>query len=200
MSGNVAKETAEEAPFCVADADVDDRFGRPLLFVTEAPGRSPVRYDAGCGVWSTKFAKSDNYWSPSSGIDDRCAGLARPFKRFCVTDQGGDEMPMIRLTTETMNLIRRQTLPDFRFIRHATEVDAGSWDVPINDEVAPQIAQQRLTPESDDAVVSRLARAAIWRRSGSQGRDTLLAPGRVAPPQPVILSPMGSLVAVLPRC
>jgi len=51
--------------------------------------------------------------------------------------------------------------------RHlATEIDDGSWDVPVNDEAAFQLAQERLSTENDDEVVSRLAQAEIGTRSG----------------------------------
>ncbi len=75
-------------------------------------------------------------------------------------------MPTIRLTTETMTLLRGQMPPGFRFVCLATETDDGSWGVPVNDEVAFRIARKRLSTESDDQVVLRLVQAEIGTQSG----------------------------------
>lgn len=73
-------------------------------------------------------------------------------------------MPMIRLKKETMDLIRTQTLPGFRFACTAKERDDGDWDLPVDDEVAYRIATERPPGENDDHVVSQLVRAPIGQK------------------------------------
>ena len=72
-------------------------------------------------------------------------------------------MPTIRLSTETLQLIREQTLPGFEFVSIARRRDDGDWDVPIDDEVAYMVANARQPNESDDDAVSRLVRASAVR-------------------------------------
>ena len=70
-------------------------------------------------------------------------------------------MPTIRVTSETLQLIREQSTPGFRYTSTARRRPDGDWDLPVDDEIAYAIAMVRLPGESDDDVVSRLVRAAI---------------------------------------
>ena len=73
-------------------------------------------------------------------------------------------MPTIRLTTDTMRLIRSQALPGFDFLSTARRRLDGDWDVPVDDDVAYRIALKRMPGETDDDVVSRPVRAAIGQQ------------------------------------
>jgi hypothetical protein len=72
-------------------------------------------------------------------------------------------MPMVRLSNDTIQLLRQQTTPGFTFVRTAKRREDGDWDVPVDDEVAFEIAVERLPGESDDDCVARLVRAAIGK-------------------------------------
>lgn len=73
-------------------------------------------------------------------------------------------MPMVKLSHDTLQLIREQTREGFTFACTASRRADGLWDVPVDDEVAIRIATERLPRETDDDVVSRLVRAASGRR------------------------------------
>lgn len=72
-------------------------------------------------------------------------------------------MPMIKMSDNTLQLIREQAQEGFKFVCTATHRADGLWDVPVDDEVAMKIAIERLPTETDDDVVSRLVRAAMGR-------------------------------------
>jgi hypothetical protein len=72
-------------------------------------------------------------------------------------------MPMIKVSDNTLQLIREQAQEGFNFVCTATRRTDGLWDVPVDDEVAMKIATERLPKETDDDVVSRLVRATISR-------------------------------------
>ncbi len=65
-------------------------------------------------------------------------------------------MPMVKVSSKTLQLIRARRPVGFRFGWAATELEDGSWHVPINDDVAAGIAMERVRGESDDGVVSRV--------------------------------------------
>ena len=73
-------------------------------------------------------------------------------------------MPTIRMTSETLQLIREQSSPGFRFVPTARRRPDDDWDLPVDDEVAYTIAMERVPGESDDDVVSRLVGAAAGRK------------------------------------
>jgi len=73
-------------------------------------------------------------------------------------------MPMIRITSETLQLIREQSSPGFRFVPTARRRPDGDWDLPVDDDVAYSIGMARLPGEADDDVVSRLVREAIGKK------------------------------------
>jgi hypothetical protein len=65
-------------------------------------------------------------------------------------------MPMVRVSSSTLHLIRAKRPDGFRFGWAATELDDGTWHVPINDDVAAGLAAERVRGESDDGVVARV--------------------------------------------
>jgi hypothetical protein len=65
-------------------------------------------------------------------------------------------MPMVKVSSSTLQLLRARKPVGFQFSRLATELDDGSWHVPVNDEVAGGIALERVQGESDDGVVARV--------------------------------------------
>jgi hypothetical protein len=65
-------------------------------------------------------------------------------------------MPMVKVSSSTLLLIRARKPDGFRFGWAATELEDGSWHVPINDDVAAGLAKERVRGESDDGVVSRV--------------------------------------------
>ena len=65
-------------------------------------------------------------------------------------------MPMVGVTANTLQLIRAKRPAAFRFASAATRLDDGSWNIPVDDEVAMKIALERVRGEADDGVVSRV--------------------------------------------
>lgn len=70
-------------------------------------------------------------------------------------------MPTLRISPQTMTLIRARRHVDFQFARVATRCEDGWWNLPINDDLALLIAQERVRGESDDGVVSRMLAGAV---------------------------------------
>jgi hypothetical protein len=62
----------------------------------------------------------------------------------------------MRISADTMRLVRATRRPGFQFAMAATQMADGSWLLPVNDDVAMEIATERLNGEADDGVLSRL--------------------------------------------
>ena len=67
-------------------------------------------------------------------------------------------MPMLKLSSLTMQMVRSRRPPGFELSGHLPRLDDGSWLVAISDQVAIAVATERVRGESDDGVVSRMLR------------------------------------------
>lgn len=73
-------------------------------------------------------------------------------------------MVRIKITEETMDLIRQNTLVGHEFRQNATRLPDGRWDVPISRETYQRLLDFQLPGETFDQVIQRACNIGLGRR------------------------------------
>lgn len=73
-------------------------------------------------------------------------------------------MPMIKVTNETMELIRANVLVGHEFRQNATRLPDGRWDVPVSRETYQRLLDFQIPGETFDQVIQRACRIGLGRR------------------------------------